>query len=124
MVWKGVVIEESLNDKSVLNLVKIVKSRKTTLENESERGFLTFLCIELDDKRKSDFIKKAISSIKNGFYLHVCRDKNMIIIYKNRIFEFSSDELNKLNEARNYGLSIGILKEQMPFEELINNPYK
>ena len=29
----------------------------------------------------------------------------------------------KINEARNYGLSIGIIREQMPFEEIIEDPY-
>jgi len=123
MVWRGVIIEESLDDKSILNLVKVVKLRKTTLEKESEKGFLTFLYIELNDEKKDAFVKKALTSIKNRFYLHVCKENNMIVIYKDKVFEFSSDNVVKLNEARNYGLSIGILKEQMPFEKLIKYPY-
>jgi len=123
MVWKGVIIEESLIDKSLLNLVKIVKTRKTTLEEESERGLWTFLCVELDDERKNIFVKKALSSIKNRFFIHICKENNMTVVFKNKMFEFSSDELDKLNETRNYGLSLGILKEQMPFEKLIKHPY-
>jgi hypothetical protein len=123
MVWKGVIIEESLFDKSILNLVKIVKTRKTTLENESERGNLTFLYFELDDKKEDEFVDKALLVIKDRFYLHLCRDERMVVVYRNRMFDFSSNELNKLNQARDYGLSVGILREQMPFEELIKNPY-
>lgn len=117
------IIEESLIDKSILDLVEIVKTKKTTLEEETRRGILTFHYIELDDERKDPFLKKAPSSIKNRFYLHICKDSNMIVIYKNKLFRFSSKELVKLNEARKYGLSIGILREQMPFEKLIKHPY-
>ena len=123
MVWKGVIIEESLFDKSILNIVKIVKTRKTTLEKESERGTLTFLYFELNDKRKDEFVNKALLVIKDRFYLHLCRDERMVVVYKNKEFDFSSNELNKLNQARDYGLSVGILREQMLFEELIKNPY-
>ena len=123
MVWKGVIIKESLEDDSVLKLVKIIKSRKTTLEKEAERGFLTFLCVEIKDQDKNTLINKLKSSIKGGFYMHIVKENIMIVIYKNKVFEFTSEEKNKLEEARNYGLSIGILKEQLPFENLIKNPY-
>ena len=48
----------------------------------------------------------------------------MIVIFQDRIFEFTSDEIDVLNSARKYGLSLGIIREQMPFELLINNPHK
>lgn len=123
MVWKGVVIKESLRDDSVLRLVKIVGSKRTVLENEKKRGLLTFICIEVKDEDKNTFINKVKSSIKGGFYMHIVRENSMIVIYRNNMFEFSSKDSDKLEDARDYGLSIGILKEQMPFEELIKNPY-
>ncbi len=122
-MWKGVVIEESLDDKSLLSLVKIIKSRKTTLENESEKGFLTFHSVELDDSNLDEFIKTAKKSIGNSFYIHVCKDKEMTVVFKNKVFRFSSDNSKELNEAREYGISVGILKEQMPFEKLIEKPF-
>jgi len=47
----------------------------------------------------------------------------MIVIFKDKIFEFSNKDINKLKDARDYGLSIGIFEEQMPFELLIKSPY-
>jgi hypothetical protein len=123
MVWKGIVIKESLDDESILKLIKIIKSRRTTLENEKERGFLTFLYIEVKDEDKNTFVNKAQSSIKGGFYMHIVKENDMIVIYRNKVFEFSSEDFDRLEEARKYGLSIGILRDQMPFEELIKNPY-
>jgi hypothetical protein len=123
MVWKGIIIEESLDNKSILKLIKIIKASKATLENENGRGFLTFDYFELSNNNKEEFLRLAVSSIKDKFYLHICSDGEMIVIYKNKIFEFSSKTIKKLNQARDYGLSVGILKEQMPFENLINNPW-
>jgi len=123
MVWKGVILEESLDDKSILDMVRIVKTEKSTLEEEEEKGFLTFHNIELDDEKKDEFVRKALSSIKDKFYLHICKGDRMIVIYKNKMFEFTSDETDKLNQARDYGLSIGIVREQMPFEKIIKDPY-
>lgn len=123
MIWKGVIIKESLLDKTILSLIKVVRSRETILENENERGTLTFLYIELEDERKEPFIRKVLASLIDRFYVHICKEERMIVIYKNKMFEFSSNEKDKLNQAREYGLSIGILREQMPFEELIKEPY-
>ena len=122
-MWKGVIIEESLEDKSFLSFVKIIKTRKTTLENESERGILIFHSVELDDSNFDEFIKTAQKSIKDSFYIHICKDNEMIVIFRDKIFRFSSDNLDELNKAREYGISVGILKEQMPFEKLIENPF-
>ena len=122
-MWKGVIIEESLGDKSLLSLVKIISSRQTTLENESERGVLTFHSIELDDSNLDEFIETAQKSIKDSFYIHICKDNEMIVIFRNKVFRFSLDNSEELNETREYGISVGILKEQMPFEKLIENPF-
>ncbi len=123
MSWKGVVIEESLEDKKLLNLVNIVNTKKFALENEGDKGVLHFHEIELSDKKRSEFINKAKNSIKQGWYIHICKNEKMVVIFRNKVFEFSDQEMNKLNEARNYGLSIGVIREQMPFEKLITDPY-
>lgn len=75
-------------------------------------------------RKRMNFYKKAVFLIKERFYLHICKEKRMIVVFKNKMFEFSSDDVKKLIEARNYGLRQGIRMEQMPFEELIRNPYK
>jgi len=122
-MWKGVIIEESLTDKLLLALVRVVQSKKTALEEEEEKGVFTLHSIELDDSKLDEFVKTAQQSIKNSYYLHICKDNEMIVVFKDKVFNLSSNDLTKINEARDYGISIGILKEQMPFEKLIENPF-
>jgi len=123
MVWKGVIIEESLEDKSLLKLARIVGTSSSTLEAEEEKGSLHFHKIEVDDAKKAEFVDKAKRSIKNSWYIHICRGETMVVIFKGKSFEFSSGQKDKLEQARSYGLSIGILEEQLPTERLIEDPY-
>jgi hypothetical protein len=120
MAWRGVILEESLEDKSLLKLAKIVHTKTERLEGENR--VMTFHKIEVEDKNKEEFINQAIKAIKNGFYIHIVKDKVMYVIFKYHMFKFSKG-YPELETARNHGLSIGIPKEQMPFEHLIDDPW-
>ena len=103
MVWKGVIIEESLEDKTILNAVKIVDIRESTLENEDKKGILHFHNIQLDDKEKDEFVRRAVSAIKQGWYIHICKDNIMTIIFKGKYFSFTFNkaEIELLMKALN-----------------------
>ena len=123
MVWKGVIIEESLEDATLLDMVVEVGYSESLLEGEDEKGEMHFHEFELQDDKKDKFVYAAKNLVKQGWYLHICKEKTMIVIFNNKVFEFGEDETDKLEEARNYGLSIGIIRDQMPFENLIKDPY-
>lgn len=90
MVWRGVIIEESLVNKKLLKLANIVNTRESFLEKEENKGVMHFHCVEVEDSKKDIF---------------------------------DGREKKKLEAARNYALSIGIIEEQLPSEHLIRNPY-
>jgi len=120
MAWKGVILEESLEDKSILKLVKIIKTEVSKLGGEER--VMTFRYFELDDKNKDRFVKKGIKVIKQAFYMHIAKEGVMYAIYKGHMFKFSKG-FPELETARKYGLSIGIIKKQMPFEKLLKYPW-
>ncbi len=120
MVWKGVILEESLEDKFLLDLVKIVNTKKEKLEGEDR--VMTFHSVEIKDDKKDEFIEKAVESIKQSFYLHIVKQGVMYIVYRGKSFKVSK-ESEELKKARDYGKSIGILEEQLPTENLIDNPF-
>ena len=47
----------------------------------------------------------------------------MCVIFKDKIFKFKKGQQSLLEKAREYGKSIGIIPEQMPFEHLIDYPF-
>jgi hypothetical protein len=110
MAWQGVILRESLEEKSLLKLVKIVETKKDRYN------------IEVDDKNKEEFVQKAIKSIKPKFYIHLVKDKVMYVMFRNHMFKFSRG-YPELETAREYGKSIGIIEKQMPFEHLLKSPW-
>lgn len=123
MVWKGVMIEESLENAEIFDMVLETGYEETLLEGEDEKGVMHFHQFEISDDKKDSFVSAAKKSIKQGWYLHICNGGKMVVIFKDRIFELAENETNKIEEARNYGLSVGIIREQMPFEEIIRDPF-
>jgi len=53
-IWQGVVLEEGLDDKSLLNLAKIVGTDIDKLEEEDK--VMTFHKIEVNDAERHQFI--------------------------------------------------------------------
>ncbi len=119
-VWRGVVIEESLSDESLIKKVNIVGTKTSKLENENR--ILTFHKIEVPGSFQEKYVEAVKKNIKDSFYTHLCKDDNMIVIFHNKVFTFTKGD-PQLKNAREYGKSIGIIAEQMPFEHLINNPF-
>ena len=123
MVWKGVIIEESLEDASLLVSVSLVGYDESFLEEEEGKGVMRFHHFELADEKKEWFVREAERCLKHGWYIHIGKSDVLVVIFKERFFEFSSLEKEKLEEARKYGLSVGVIREQMPFEELSKDPF-
>jgi hypothetical protein len=67
-------------------------------------------------------VEKAKTIIKQGFYTHLCKKGEMTVVFKGKVFNFKEND-PELIKAREYGKSIGIISEQMPFEHLIGNPF-
>jgi len=118
MVWKGAIIEESLEDKSLLEFVKVVG----TVEKEFGGEVVHFNKIELEESKKEEFIQKAMKSVKSGFYAYIVMDKLMYVLYPGRMFKFSRG-YPELEKAKMRGELFGISKDQMPYEKFIEEPY-
>ncbi len=119
-MWRGVVLEESLEDKSLLNMAKIVGTQTSKLEKENKT--MTFLKVKVPDTLKEKYIEKAKKTLKPGFYTHLCKNGVMTVIFKDKEFNFRANHPILL-KAREYGESVGIIPEQMPFEHLMENPF-
>ena len=52
MTWKGVIIEESLEDRGILALVRILDKRASFLEEEEQKGKMHLVSIEVEDKNR------------------------------------------------------------------------
>ncbi len=120
--WKGVIIEESLTDRKLLSLSKVFQTKTGTLETQEARGSFHFHSVEIPQKNTEAFVNQAKQLLKPGWYIHLCRDDDMIVIYQAKVFEFKKGQREKMDQAKRYGEKNGIPKEQLTFEYLFENP--
>lgn len=120
MVWQGVLLEESLEDKKLLSLAKIVGTDVDKLEEENR--IMTFHKVEVEDANRDKYLNMAMHAIKPSFYTHLCSGGEMYVVFRGKMFNFRKQDL-ELTRAREYGISVGIIPEQMPFEHLVDHPF-
>lgn len=121
-MWQGVIIEESLKNKSLLDLVKIIKSTESTLESETNKGTFNFHSYELDDEKFVEFTQAAKISIKPEFYLHLVKKNTLVVILSGQVFTAHRDSVVEFKAIRDYAIKIGIHSNQLPLEHLLDHP--
>ena len=110
--YKGTIIEESLEDNIILNDFNIIGFKITDDVIFSERWHLYTVQVSREE------IEQVSKFIKSGWYAHFWKNRNMIVVFKNKIFEFNYNDKASWQPAIEYGLSLNIPKEQLDF--LIN----
>ena len=112
-MWKGVIIEESLEDKSILEKVSIVKTRKS-FDDVTQMDW-TMHDVEVSDENITQVAELAVNCIKKGWWVDFRKDKTAYIILKNKIFNFTNEEIEKQKEAQTYAISVGVDPRQADF---------
>lgn len=105
-MFKGIIIENSLTDKNILNDLDI--------ENTWQDGDWTLHSVKVTENQ----ILKLSKSLADGpWYIHLWETgKDEIrVIFKDKIVTISSTDKSTWEEAISYGKSIGIPEEQLDF---------
>lgn len=121
--WRGVLIEESLEDPTVLNRMHIVGTMSERLEGEEDRGEFHFHKVEVDNDALKGVLQDASESIKDSWYFHLVSGDRMIVVFRGRVFEATKGRANEFDAIRAFALSQGIHPEQLQLERLMDNPY-
>lgn len=108
-MYKGTIVEESLNDNRVINDFKIIGFRISKDENPADRWHLYTVSVTHED------IARLSENIKPKWYMHFWKDRKVIAIFHGKKFEFNYDDKSSWVPAVEHGLSIGIPKEQLDF---------
>ncbi len=123
MNYRGVIIEESLQDKLVLDKVKVVKTRieKITLKHKTPwLSKWTLHAIEVEEADAdtvASLLSKAIDTIhKSSWYADFKNDEFHYIIFYGKVFKVGKGD--SYEDARSFGLSLGIPRYQISFERL------
>lgn len=105
-VYTGIIIEESLIDSKYINGIEITKTEI------AHKGKWTLRTVNIT-KEKIQYLSSKIKS--NSYYMHFWDNRNIILAFKDKIFEIDYDDKGTWKNAIDYGISIGIPKEQLDF---------
>ncbi len=121
-MYTGVVIEESLKDKSALSMVRIVATRVVKVTEAHGTPYLeqwTLHTVEVEEARADEVAKRLMESLRDDdeWYADFCNEERHYIIFRDRIFKVRTGNEENYREAVEYGLSKGIPEEQLDFWE-------
>ena len=98
-LYKGVIVENSLNDRKILDEVRIVKKYK-------DENWVLYEIEIMEDN-----IKDLQKYINDGpWYIHLWRENNdkVYVVFKDNIFKIKYSDKSTWGKAIDYGKKMGI----------------
>lgn len=121
MNYKGVIIEESLGDKSILKKVKVIGTKVEHITPEHKTPWLkqwTLHTVEIPEEKSVQIaqeISKSFDPQHPDWYADYKNGKYHLIIYSGKIFKVDLQNPVLYKDAKAYGVSIGIPEYQVDF---------
>lgn len=123
MDYDGVIIEESLTDKNILNDLEIIKTKIEPVTERDHTPHLkqwtlhTVLVKEKDADVLAERLSKILETVHSHWYADYKNDKTHYIIFDNKIFKIDRTKAGEYEEASKYGISLGIPEYQVDFTQ-------
>jgi hypothetical protein len=120
MNYKGVIIEESLDNKSVLSKVKILETKVEKITPKHKTPWIlqwTLDTVEISEENADNIATEISNSLdkQHQWYADYKNENYHYIIYRNKIFKVDLKNPVPYDDAREYGISIGIPEYQVNF---------
>ena len=120
MNYKGVIIEESLENKDILKDVKILETKVEEVVEEHKTPWIkqwTLHTVEIPENQVAgvaEKISKALDS-KHDWYADFKNDTHHYIIFRDKVFKIDRREKEQYDNAVKFGISLGIPAHQLNF---------
>jgi len=120
MTYKGVIIEESLENTSVLKDVAILETKIEKITEEHKTPWLkqwTLHTVEIPEKAADGVAEKLSKDLEkeHNWYADYKNDTYHYIIYRGRVFKVDLGNPVLYEKAKQYGISLGIPEYQVDF---------
>src|SRR3989338_1078992 len=120
MDYKGVIIEESLDNKQVLQNVRIVSTEVETVTKEHNTPYLkqwTLHTVEIPEGNVEKITEQLSQYLEkeHNWYADFKNEKYHYIIYRGKVFKVDLKNPILYKEAKRYGISLGTPEYQVDF---------
>jgi hypothetical protein len=126
MDYEGIIIEESLQDRSVLDAVDILATRVEPVTPQHRTPWLTqwtLHSVRIPEARAAEVaaeISGALDPVHPGsWYADFESDTHHYVIYRDRVFFIDRRSPDQYSEAVHYGVSRGLPEHQADFVRLV-----
>jgi dephospho-CoA kinase len=118
--YKGVIIEESLKDKNILKEVKILKTDVEKVTDEHKTPWIkqwTLHTVEIPKNKAEGLAEKISKSLdsEHNWYADFKNNSKHFIIFSSKVFFIDVFSKEQYDEAKKYGISLGIPDYQVDF---------
>jgi hypothetical protein len=120
MIYQGTIIEESLEDKSVLKNVTVLKTKIEPVVEKHQTPWLkqwALHAVEIKDveaEAVANDLAKALE-IEHPWYADYKNETTHYIIFRDKVFKIDRTSKEQYDEAKEYGISLGIPTYQVDF---------
>ncbi len=122
MNYKGVIIEESLENTDILDDVRILSTKVEPVTEKHGTPWLkqwTLHTVEIPEDRADfigDKISKALDPLHGGsWYADFKNDKTHFIIFRDKVFKVKRGSREQYDEVVKFGTALGIPDYQLDF---------
>lgn len=107
--YTGIVVKESLEDNRTINELEVKRVEMSKSEDPADRWHMYKVIVSKGD------IDKLAKTIKQGWYMHFWKGRQVIAIFRGKRFMFNFDDQETWQPVLEYGRSLGIPEEQLDF---------
>ncbi|HWY79682.1 MAG TPA: hypothetical protein VNW29_04970 [Candidatus Sulfotelmatobacter sp.] len=121
MNYKGIIIEESLQDTILLKQIKVIETKREPITERHKTPWLTqwtLHTVEIPKNKAIEIaekISKSFDSEHPNWYADYKNKSFHYIIYSGKIFKVNLANPVLYKEAKQYGISIGLPEYQVNF---------
>lgn len=120
MNYKGVIIKESLENEDVLRDVKILETEIKEVTEKHRTPWVkqwTLHTVEIPEDRAGDVAEKISNALdsEHSWYADFKNDTHHYIVFRDKVFFIERQSKEQYDEAKKYGISLGIPEYQVDF---------
>lgn len=118
--YSGVIIEESLTSKNILNALTILDTKTEEVTEKHQTPWLTqwrlhTVCIDPNIVFEVASELSHALEAEHPWYADFNNEERYFVIYKNKIFSWEKGDTVTPQKAQEYGISLGIPEYQVNF---------
>ena len=118
--FRGIIIEESLQDRTVLERARILYTKVEEVTEKSQTPWLsqwTLHMVEIEPEHVDNMAELLSRSLEreHDWYADFNDGENFYVIFTDRVFTYKKNDGKGRQEAVEYGQSLGIPDYQLDF---------